>query len=883
MKLATAVSTLALLIIAVGSPAECQQVLLRTHQFDPLQGEPWIQPELRAAEPQAGQAGYYLVQLTGPVYEYQKAGLRSEGAELWDYIPEYGFIARMTPEAALAVRSLEFVRWVGLYHPAYKIDPDIGTHTFKTPARVSDPWLWIVAMVHRSDDAEGAGEAIAGLGAEVLDVVREGAKRVIARTPGDLLEDIARLLPILYVYEQDEFFVHNNTTRWVIQTNQSGNTHCWNCGLHGEGQLITVMDSGVDYQSCFFRDSSNPIGSSHRKIHHYGTWGGNAYDGCDSGHGSHVAGTVAGKWAYDNPDQSQYNGVAYEARIMVQDIGVDDAFACAFGSVSPPSGLTGAFQDAYNRGARLHTNSWGGSSNQYDAYAQDIDEFMWNNTDFLVCFAMGNAGPGSGTIGYPATAKDCISAGGTQQANTQDNMYNSSSRGPTYDDRQKPTVCAPADGANGGPPDIWSVDNDPSSSPTCAVVGSGWNGTSMATPAVCASGALIRQYFVDGYWPTGVAIPGNSVTPSGALIKAMLVASGERMTGSGISAYPDDNQGWGRVLLDKALYFNGDDVGLDFVDHAGISTGNTYSTQFYLGTKPARFVLVWTDYYASTGANPAIVNDLNLRVTDPAGRAQYWGNVFSSGQSVPGGSPDNVNVVEVVHVENPASPGLWTVEVIGANVPQGPQPFAVSITGNGLNIPVCLESFQGSFSEDMGGVLLEWTTASERENLGFFVLRSEALGGEYKRTSEVIIEGRGTTALPTSYSYVDDLSEAGTYYYKLLQVDNDGTTNTHGPITVSVGAPTPERFAIGPAVPNPFKGTVTVSYGVPRESVVRLAIYDVRGSLIDVLHEGEQQPAMHRIVWDGQDSFGRRVKPGKYVCRLEADDYVGTVPLVMVE
>jgi hypothetical protein len=869
--------TVAVGLLLLTTTAGAQQIQLRTHQFDPLEGEPWMPPELQAQEPQPGEEGYYLVQLTGPVYEHQKSAIASNGAELWDYIPQYAFIVRMTPEAAQAVRSLEFVRWVGLYHPAYKLDPAIGTHTFRTPARINDPWLLIVAMVHRSQDAEAAAAEIAALGTEVLDVVPDGAKRVIARAPENVLNGIVCLLPVKYLYEQDEFFAHNNTTRWVIQSNVSGTYPIWSHGIHGEGQLVTVMDSGVDYQSCFFRDSSNPIGSSHRKIHHYSTWGGNAYDGCTNGHGSHVAGTVAGKWAYDNPDRSQYNGMAYEARLIVQDIGVDDSWACSFGSVNPPSGLTGAFGDAYSRGARLHTNSWGGSSNMYDAYAEDIDEFMWNNDDFLVCFAMGNAGPSSGSIGYPATAKDCISAGGTQQANTQNNMYSSSSRGPTYDGRQKPTVCAPADGANGGPPDIFSVDNSASSSPTCAVVGDGWNGTSMATPAVCASAALIRQYYVDGYWPSGAANAGDGFTPSGALIKATLVASGEQMTGSGISGYPDNNQGWGRVLLNKALYFSGDAAGLQIFDEtAGLSTGDSWSRNIYVGSaQPVRFVLVWTDYYGS-----ALQNNLNLRVVDLSTGTDYKGNVFSGGQSATGGSWDGLNVVEVVQRGNPSA-GFWKVEVRAANVPYGPQPFAIAVTGAGLNVPVDLGSFSGTYSAEEAGVRLEWTTESERDNLGFFVLRSEALGGDYAQINDAIIDGAGTTALPTDYNYVDRVAEPGTYYYKLLQVDSDGTTNTHGPISVSVGLPVPVRFGIGPAVPNPFTGSVTVTYSLPRQAEVRLAIYDVRGGLlVHILHEGKQQPAAHRIVWDGADAFGREAAPGKYVCRLEADDYVGSLPVV---
>jgi uncharacterized repeat protein (TIGR01451 family) len=113
------------------------------------------------------------------------------------------------------------------------------------------------------------------------------------------------------------------------------------------------------------------------------------------------------------------------------------------------------------------------------------------------------------------------------------------------------------------------------------------------------------------------------------------------------------------------------------VDHAGgLGTGESEVYQFDLQAgQPFKVTLVWSDAPALPAASLALVNDLNLRVTNPGGEV-YWGNNFASGWSWSGGSADVVNNVENVYVQS-CEAGTWTVEVLGQNVPQGPQPFAL--------------------------------------------------------------------------------------------------------------------------------------------------------------------------------------------------------------
>jgi hypothetical protein len=88
--------------------------------------------------------------------------------------------------------------------------------------------------------------------------------------------------------------------------------------------------------------------------------------------------------------------------------------------------------------------------------------------------------------------------------------------------------------------------------------------------------------------------------------------------------------------------------------------------------------LCWTDYPGNPASAVQLVNNLDLTVTH--GVETYKGNVYSGGFSTPGGSYDARNVEEAVLVRFP-SVGLWTIRVDGTNVPAGPQPFGLAITG----------------------------------------------------------------------------------------------------------------------------------------------------------------------------------------------------------
>ncbi|MCA9751199.1 MAG: hypothetical protein KC591_03340, partial [Gemmatimonadetes bacterium] len=193
------------------------------------------------------------------------------------------------------------------------------------------------------------------------------------------------------------------------------------------------------------------------------------------------------------------------------------------------------------------------------------------------------------------------------------------------------------------------------------------------------SAALVRQYLMEGWYPTGAPVPANAFTPSAALLRALMINSGN----DNFAAYtfPDNNIGWGRILLDDILFFPGDTRRTVMADEPdGIATGEVREYEVYVSgsTEDLKISLVWPDPASSPAAGSNLVNDLDLVVTQ--GATTWLGNVFSGGQSITGGTKDGVNVEECVRRATPTV-GHYTIRVEGANVPFGPVPYAIVVSG----------------------------------------------------------------------------------------------------------------------------------------------------------------------------------------------------------
>lgn len=632
---------------------------------------------------------HYIVQLDAPITPAKRARLERIGIELLEYVSSNAYLARLDNAAPAVVAAEQAVHWIAPFQDDWKIDPRIGQRLipFQTPERIlidAVGQYQLIASLFPRQDLDAAMEELARDGADVIGGTQFGEHGFIDLiVEQDAIPDLARSRAVQYLEEAPEPVMRNDTTEWIIQSNASGQTPIWDQGLHGQDQIGGIIDGPPKESHCSFDDSVSP-GPTHRKFLLYtGPIGSDA-------HGTHTTATFAGDQApFGVADQ--FDGMAFAARL---------AFSPVNPIFSSPATFITRLSDAHNAGAHVHSNSWGDDgTTAYTTWCRQIDLFSFSNEDDLVCFAVTN----TTTLKSPENAKNVLAVAASQDTPNQ-GSFCSGGLGPTFDGRRKPEIFAPGCGTQSA-----------SSATTC-----GWfglTGTSMACPAVSGMGLLVRQYYTEGFYPSGAADPADALTPSGALIKATLLNAAVDMAGVniGINNYPNDREGWGRLLLDNGLHFAGQPRSLFLADVRnadGLGTGefDTYSFSVTSSAEPLRITLVWTEPPAAINApaGSVTINDLDLQVLEP-GALTYLGNVFdtSAGESQTGGSPDPINNVEQIHLPNPAA-GNYLITITGSQVNQGTQGYALVVTGavqtdapdcNGNGIPDSQDIAGGTSSD----------------------------------------------------------------------------------------------------------------------------------------------------------------------------------------
>ncbi|MFZ2898988.1 MAG: S8 family serine peptidase [Saprospiraceae bacterium] len=683
-------------------PAHAQtrdyHILINNFRFDPLESMPDIAQSLKA-RPAPADSSYQLVQFRQPLGRKEMDLLKNElGLKLDQYFPHFTYLEFLSDKQLERLRSLPYFRWSGPFEPAFKISPQIGKNTFESKKRKDEKGFVLLLLLHKGRPAGQALEALATLGIKPLQTFDHsktgGANRIRVRIFSlNDLPKLAQIPAVAWIEEEGDITLDNGGVTGLIQSNNAANTPIHNNNIRGEGQIVGVIDAMLDMNHCFFNDPANAnAGPGHRKVVGFRSDNPTTFAAgatCISGHGTHTAGTIAGFNAGD-----ANNGIAFNSRLSYGDLS-DIQFSTGTGTRTFLEYLNAARND----GACIHSNSWSdkasGVQNAYSALSQDLDQFTWDNEDHLVVVSSGNnidtnsdgVNDSPSPIRPPFSSKNGLCVAASSEANTAN--VSTGGLGPTFDNRRKPEIYAPG-----------SNTTSSQAGTNCTTFACG--GSSMATPAVAAAAALVRQYYMDGWYPSGTAQPHHAFTPSGALIKATLLNSTRDMTGNDafgqagpVNGYPTNLEGWGGVVLDDALYFNGDARNLQAWDvrHAGgLLTGeqHVYNLNVATNGQPLKVTLSWTEPPAANASfgNP-VINDLDLRVVAPDGTTFFLGNDFNASQSrANGATTDQVNNVEMVLVNAPQT-GLWRLEVNGTLINQGNpgQGYALVATADTNNPP----------------------------------------------------------------------------------------------------------------------------------------------------------------------------------------------------
>lgn len=779
-------------------PRDGRFLLLHGAVFDPLTSAPDF-GMVGLAGPT--ETGYGIVQFQ-PDRIAEKDRLQALGLVFVGYVPDNAFIVRLTPGATALLSGNAAVRWAGPFEAGFRIHSRLWPGSKEIAPEVT-VLFFQDATAPQISRVESQASRLAPSALKTFS--RNDAQGTVLRfaVPASerdrLVSSLAQLDGVSFIEPYTPPVLHNNNALAPLQSNVASSiaaNACSTCsifnhGLTGTGQIVTVADSGNDSDMCFFRygsaagditDSASPvppaIGPLFPANKLVGYWiqpGATSYDNnatcttsATSYHGTHTSATVVGDnfaslSTSSTPGINTGDGMAPNAKLLFQDVG-NDTTGCLSGLDDPFN----MYLQAFSGGARIHSNSYGSAAaGAYTVDCSTADRYLFDHEEMTIFFSAGNSGSGTNTIGSPGTAKNVVTVGALGSGNST-TVASYSSRGPTDDGRLKPDVMAPGT--------LTSAAGDAShASANCAT--KSMQGTSMATPATAGLSALLRQYFAEGYYPTGTKTAADALEAGAPLVKAVLL-NGTAQIGTSFGT-TNTAYGWGRAFLDNSLFFSGDARGLRVWNKKnadGITTGqsDTYTVAVAAGQE-LRVTLVWADPEPAAAAAVMLVNNLDLSVSD--GTNTYKGNVFAANQSTTGGTADTLNNVEQARFVTPTA-GTYTITVGATSVPGNGRPYtnrqgyALVVSRAACTTAVAAAPTGLSLASHFpGGVDLSWTPAAS--STGTQVYR--AVGGCSASAGSFQYVGSSVGS-----SLTDATAQGGyTYGYEIRGIDACG----EGPVS----------------------------------------------------------------------------------------------------
>lgn len=221
---------------------------------------------------------------------------------------------------------------------------------------------------------------------------------------------------------------------------------------------------------------------------------------------------------------------------------------------------------------------------------------------------------------------------------------------------------------------------------------------------------------------------------------------------------------------------------------------------------------------------------------------------------------------------NTGSTRTGEVAVESSGVSGSPQ--TVTVTQSNIEVPVELSLFTAEAKES--SIILKWRTETEMNNYGFNIYRSLEDSSGYQKINRDVIPGAGNSNEAHEYFFLDkQVAYNKTYYYKLEDINLEGTKTLHDAISVkSAPRPFPKSYALLPGYPNPFNPELKIEYHLPAESHVEISVYNLLGQELVKLVDQEKGAGYYLTVWNGSDKKGITLGSGVYIIHMTADNFM---------
>ncbi|MCH2100761.1 MAG: S8 family serine peptidase [Planctomycetes bacterium] len=589
------------------------EVKLTYRDFNPLaDSEPPIPDVLRAPEGHQ----LYIVQYIAAGLEPWRKEIRELGGVDQRFLAWHGNIWELDAATVKEVAELPFVRWVGKFHPAYKVENEL-LHDLLNNRLTHDRYRIVVGDWGPVQKAVVA-DYVRAIGGEVEAMIDEGWILEASLTPNQLLQ-VIRQSEVLGIDRWSDPETDMDRVRNLMGADYvEGLT-----GFDGTGVRAEVMDSGFDGGNRAWRYTPINHGGYNSSSHGTSTYSINFADtsGTDRGLAPDAQGIMA--------DYGSYGGNRYAHTAEL---------------VNPTLNYKAVYQ----------TNSWGDSrTRSYTSISQQMDDIIFIN-HIVITQSQSNAGNQDSRP--QAWAKNIVSVGGIRHYgdfnNNNDDWNGGASTGPAADGRIKPDMNAFYD----------SID---------CVNTSSFGGTSGATPIVSGHFALFYEMWHNGYFNNPTAATVFDSRPHSTTARAIMMNTAWQ--------YPDTQdditrtrQGWGRPDLREMYDTSSELFWVDESDVLQQNESSSYTMTVPPNTNQFQATLVYIDRAGTTSSSLHRINDMSLKVTAPDGTI-YWGNNGLNGSSYnysrSSGVSNTKDPVEHVILENPAA-GTWKVEVFADEINQ---------------------------------------------------------------------------------------------------------------------------------------------------------------------------------------------------------------------